>query len=309
MVPIKILFVDDDPSLLSALRRSLRRYRDEWKISFANHGREAFEILQQEPIEIIVSDVRMPEIDGAQLLSEVSARYPHIVRFVLSGQAEKIKINRLVGAAHQYYAKPCETSELHASVSRIVEKRRPIADDQMRVLNGLPSIPCRRQSMSRLSAIYENDSPNLDELAQLIADDLGLSCKVLQIVNSSFFGPARIVESVQSACKMLGVDLLNDILLNSGAVECWQDNVPNDQLTLLRELDESSLTREVLANFLSSGNVTCSGSSSPAVPVLDFLFALWGIRAATVQELPTHPSTGVAALPLSLDATEGAVGG
>jgi len=66
-----ILFVDDEPVLLDGLRRSLRSMRNEWSITFAGSGEEALKVLEKAPFDVVVSDMRMPKMDGAQLLNEV----------------------------------------------------------------------------------------------------------------------------------------------------------------------------------------------------------------------------------------------
>jgi DNA-binding NtrC family response regulator len=84
----KVLFVDDEPRILDGLRRSLRAKRGEWDMSFAPGGEPALEVLAGAPHDVIVSDMRMPGMDGAELLTRVSTLYPEVARVVLSGQAE-----------------------------------------------------------------------------------------------------------------------------------------------------------------------------------------------------------------------------
>ena len=85
----RILFVDDEPNVLQGLKRMLRGMRNEWEMSFAESGPEALETMTKEHFDVVVSDMRMPGMDGAQLLSEVKKRHPHVVRIVLSGQSDK----------------------------------------------------------------------------------------------------------------------------------------------------------------------------------------------------------------------------
>jgi YesN/AraC family two-component response regulator len=80
-----ILFVDDEPNLIDGLRRMLRSFRQRWNIAFATSGSEALELMSQRPFDVIVSDMRMPGMDGRQLLEEVEKRHPQTVRVVLSG--------------------------------------------------------------------------------------------------------------------------------------------------------------------------------------------------------------------------------
>lgn len=96
----ELLFVDDEPKLLDGLKRSLRPMRAEWNMTFVTSGAEALQTLGQAPFDVIVSDMRMPVMDGAQLLNEVRQRFPQVVRIVLSGQSDKELIYQSIAATH-----------------------------------------------------------------------------------------------------------------------------------------------------------------------------------------------------------------
>jgi DNA-binding NtrC family response regulator len=123
--PLRILFVDDEPAVLQALRRMLRSRRQEWDMHFAGGGTEALALLEQMPFAAVVSDMRMPGMDGAVLLGEVQRRYPQTVRVILSGHADHASTVRSVGATHQYLAKPCDPDVLRATLECACGVRRP----------------------------------------------------------------------------------------------------------------------------------------------------------------------------------------
>ncbi len=104
---MRVLFVDDDAFLLKALARAIRNKAREWDVSFANSGKEAIALFEQEPFDVIVSDMMMPEMSGEQLLDYISKEYPLTARVVLSGQCSQEKAFRLVGSKHLYLSKPC----------------------------------------------------------------------------------------------------------------------------------------------------------------------------------------------------------
>jgi YesN/AraC family two-component response regulator len=116
---ITILFVDDEPNILKGLQRMLHPMRREWDLCFANGGAEALAILAEKKVDVIVSDMKMPGMDGAQLLEEVSRKYPHIMRIILSGYSEKELTVRSSGAVHEYLTKPCDADILKAAVNTV----------------------------------------------------------------------------------------------------------------------------------------------------------------------------------------------
>jgi DNA-binding NtrC family response regulator len=103
---IRIVFVDDDVNLLEAMRLRMRPMRDTWSMEFVSRGEEALESLAKCSADVVASDMRMPRMDGWQLLTEVKELYPQTVRLVLSGHADPGAIMRLVGTAHQYIERP-----------------------------------------------------------------------------------------------------------------------------------------------------------------------------------------------------------
>lgn len=142
---IRILFVDDEPLILEGLQRSLRPLRKEWNAAFATGGEEALAVLQREPFDVVVTDMRMPGMDGAALLDEVTRSYPDILRLVLSGQSDRDSVVKSAGMAQQYLAKPCSIEALKDAVNRVVSLRRLLADSSLKQLlsrmRSIPSVP------------------------------------------------------------------------------------------------------------------------------------------------------------------------
>jgi YesN/AraC family two-component response regulator len=112
----RILFVDDEPRVLDGLRRLLRGQRAEWEMAFADGGESALSELARAPFDVIVTDMRMPGIDGAALLQVVKERHPQVVRVVLSGYAEPDVARAAAAIAHHYLLKPCDPAALKAVV-------------------------------------------------------------------------------------------------------------------------------------------------------------------------------------------------
>lgn len=125
----RILIVDDEPSILSALRRLLRPHGLE--VFLANSGREGLEILAREPIDVVLSDMRMPEMDGAQFLEKVFASWPETKRILLTGYADVSStvaaVNR--GKIWRYIAKPWNDEDLLLSVQQALAHRQLLREN------------------------------------------------------------------------------------------------------------------------------------------------------------------------------------
>jgi CheY-like chemotaxis protein len=115
---MRILFVDDEPRVLDGLRRMLRSRRREWSLHFAMSGDEALEQLAELPFDVIVSDMRMPRMDGATLLGIVQESFPSVIRIVLTGHTEPEGRAHALPVAHQFLTKPCDPFTLQAAIDR-----------------------------------------------------------------------------------------------------------------------------------------------------------------------------------------------
>lgn len=218
-----ILFVDDEPNVLQGLKRMLRNMRKEWNMAYANSGQEALSIMEQETFDVIVSDMRMPGMDGAQLLTEVMKRYPNTVRIVLSGQSEKEAIFRAIGKTHQYLAKPCNADVLRQTVSRACALRDLLSNDSLKSLaSEMEQMPSMPEIYIELVEELKSDNPSLPFISRLISQDVAMTAKILQLVNSAFFGIRRRITTVDMAVNYLGLENVSSLVLAANIFSQFQ---------------------------------------------------------------------------------------
>ena len=215
---MRVIFVDDEPNILSGLRRMLRPLRHEWEMLFAEGALEALEMMAEAPVDIVVSDMRMPEHDGAYLLSEVRRLYPGTARIILSGHSEQESTIRSIASAHQFLAKPCDADTLRETVLRTSKLRNLMQDGELRKITSeigqLPSVPSVYAALNQEMA---KEDPDMPQVAEIIAEDMAMSAKILQLVNSAFFGLRRSVSSIQHAVTYLGLDVIRSLVLSQSA--------------------------------------------------------------------------------------------
>jgi HD-like signal output (HDOD) protein len=210
----RLLFVDDEPAILDALQAVLRRQRHEWDMVFAVGGAAGLAQIDNSSFDVVVTDMRMPGINGAELLRQVKSKQPHAVRLVLSGQTDTETAMKTVFTAHQFLAKPCDAEQLLAVVKRACELNELVSREELRSLAGditlLPSAP---RTFLAISVALSTPSCSIDDIAQIIERDPALCAKVLQVANSAFFGLPRTVTSVASAATYLGTLTLRNLAL------------------------------------------------------------------------------------------------
>jgi putative nucleotidyltransferase with HDIG domain len=210
----RILFVDDEANVLLSIRRMLHAMRDEWQMQFAESGVEALDLLEKEPVDVIVTDMRMPQMDGAQLLMEVKKRFPQIVRIVLSGHSDQELILKSVRPAHQYLSKPADAETLKSTVSRACALRDLLRQDGLKgIISQLDSLPSLPSLYTEIMEELQTKDCSFQKIAQIIAKDLGMTAKILQLVNSAFFGLPRHISDPQQAVSLLGLDTVKALVL------------------------------------------------------------------------------------------------
>ncbi|MBI5814176.1 MAG: HDOD domain-containing protein [Nitrospinae bacterium] len=212
----RVLFVDDEPNILSGLRRMLWGMNDQWDMAFASSGAEALSILASAPHDVVVTDMRMPGMDGAELLAEIIKKYPHIIRIVLSGQSEMEAILKSVGPTHQYLSKPCDAETIKQVITRACYMRDALASDSLKnVVTQLKALPSLPALYLNIMDCLKTPDCSLNKIGEIVSSDISMSAKILQLVNSAFFGQPRRVSDVGFAVSLLGIDTIRALVLST----------------------------------------------------------------------------------------------
>lgn len=234
---IRVLFVDDEPNVLSAIRRMLRSKHKEWDMTFAESGEMALALFQDNSFDVVISDIRMPGMDGAELLQKIKDSYPNTIRIALSGQVGLNEVIRSIRAVHQYISKPCEAQELVNKIEGAIKSRNILSDQKMQKLvteiDALPVIPGVFKSIEEELSAPE---PSINKVAELISLDVGLVAKILKLINSPYFGLPSQIGSIFQAITMLGLDTIKALVLGTHLFSMHDDKLlSNFSLAMLWE--------------------------------------------------------------------------
>jgi HD-like signal output (HDOD) protein len=248
----RILFVDDERNVLDALRRTLHGLRAEWKMEFSTSGEDALRKLAEHDFDVVVTDMRMPGMNGAELLTEVLQRYPGIVRIVLSGTVEHDCVLRTATTAHQYLTKPCDAAALRATLDAAMRIRTMLASPKLRsVVSRMTSLPSLPTVYAQLVKSLENEEISSRELGEIIAQDVGMTTKVLQLANSAFFGLQRHIASPSDAAVYLGVDTIRALTLSTSVFSAFRQTMLTE--AFIERLQRHSLATGTLATAIAKG--------------------------------------------------------
>lgn len=207
----KVLFVDDETRILDGLRRSLRGRRNEWDMSFAPGGAAALELIERAPIDVVVTDMRMPGMDGAELLTQVSERHPQIARAVLSGHTEPEAAIRAAVSGHRFLTKPTEVDALVTVIQELTARTCAAPVAARRIAGAVRSLPPLPEHLDRITELLGSADGDLSRVVHAVLLDAGLTGKLLQVANSGFFGPRprnASVDAVVSATPVSTIQAL-----------------------------------------------------------------------------------------------------
>lgn len=206
-----ILLVDDERPVLKALKRSLMQ--SGLNIFMAESGQAALEILAHQKMDLIISDMRMPDMNGHRLLQKVKEKYPSTIRLILSGYADENEINRamLDGSSKMYLLKPWDSQVLSKTIHQLLDVRELLQNKNLlEIINkidglcGLPRICNKVMDMI-------NQDMSVEQIAAVIEEDPVVTAQILHIANSSFYGIKT--GSIKQAVTYLGLTAVKSIVL------------------------------------------------------------------------------------------------
>ncbi|MCC9620851.1 HDOD domain-containing protein [Thalassospira sp. MA62] len=245
-----ILFVDDDTFILDGLRRRLRSVRPKWQLHFAPDAETALELADRIDPDVVISDMRMPGTDGAELLTSVQQRHPHSARIILSGFAEEEAILRTVGPAHQYLAKPCEDTVLIETIDSALELRSLLTTPDLRdLVGGIDALASPPATYSNLVAALEDPLVSNERLSKIVESDIALTAEILKLTNSAYFAIRQKITSISQAIRMIGFETLKALALFVGLFRSFEGSKPD--IARLMQLSQRSQQLGVIATLIA----------------------------------------------------------
>lgn len=249
---MRILLVDDEEQVLRGVSRMIECEIDEWEVETALSGQEALEMLDEEPYDVVVSDMRMPGMDGAELLSLVEKRYPNVFRVVLSGQADRETVLSAVKPMHQYLSKPCDLEVLISIIKRAEIYQGTISSaailDAIGKANCLPTLPT---IVTEISDQFASDDWSSRSIAKIVEKDPLLTARTLQVANSAIFALPKPVLEVEKAVSLIGGEMIQSLAMSQVFAQRESDPPPAISTNSLFEhsMEVAVLAREFSHHF------------------------------------------------------------
>ncbi|VVN76726.1 Chemotaxis response regulator protein-glutamate methylesterase [Pseudomonas fluorescens] len=251
----KVLLVDDEESILNSLRRLLRS--QPYDVLLATSGAQALEMLTQQPVDLVMSDARMPNMDGATLLARVHELYPATTRIMLTGYADPAAIIKAIneGRIDRYISKPWNDEEMLLTLRQALEHQHSererqrlerlaqVQNDQLKLLNST-----LEKHVAARTAELQQTADMLDLAYEELKHSYVTGTEVFSLLANLRLPPAKqtnrqIIELVRGYCKMHGIDeagsrdlTMAAALYNIGKLS-WTDNMMVTPSDLLRHTE------------------------------------------------------------------------
>ena len=212
----KIIFVDDDQKVIQKLKKQLYPMRLEWDMKFAGSGKDALEFMESSSYDVVVSDMHMPEMDGVKLFDIVMDRFPGTVRIMHSDNSDRAMAMESVKCTHQFLMKPCGAEIMKYTIERTCKLqdllKNEVLIETVTGINNLPSLP---RLYGLITKEMHSPEPCFTKVGSLISRDVSLTAKILQLVNSAYFGlPQKIIDP-QQATIYLGLEVVKALVLSN----------------------------------------------------------------------------------------------
>jgi putative nucleotidyltransferase with HDIG domain len=217
-LPLRVRMGEKKILLADADLRTIREFQlclgDQWNVVSATSGKAALQAMKQQSFEVLVATLDLPELDGAQLLNQARRKHPNIVRFILAPEADRERVMKKAHGAHQFLAKPLDTGTLRSTLERTLALGAWISNNSMRELvsrvRTFPSIP---SIYLEIQAALRSPNATSSEVGAIIAKDMAMMTRLLQVLNSAFYGLTRKITDPAEAVGLLGFDAVKSLVV------------------------------------------------------------------------------------------------
>jgi HD-like signal output (HDOD) protein/CheY-like chemotaxis protein len=313
---MEVMFVDDEPAVLEGIQNRFRKLRGQWDMSFVVGGAEAIAQLGRHPVDVVVTDMRMPGVDGAEVLRFLHANQPRTTRIVLSGYSEKENVVTTMNLAHQFLRKPCDAEELKRAIDRsmLLQKRlrQPELADTLGRIEHFPPLP---QLYHQLLEVIGKETCTPEAIARIIGRDPALTARVLRVANSAYWGLSEPICSVPQAVMYLGFEAIRSLVINLELARTCSPRLPRhfslekfqqhaDQVSLVAaQIAPSSMRGSVMSGAIlhdvghlvlallpASEQPNLTTEVVPHAELAAHVLDCWGIPPALVSLVAFHHS-------------------
>src|SRR6185369_744887 len=210
----RILFVDDEPLMREYYSMLGAVLENDYEVFTAASGREGLEFLAHTPVDVVVSDLVMPAMDGQEFMTRVAREHPESMRIVISAHDDRLTVAQCLMFGHRYFNKRVDLANLASILKRIARLKHHVGGAKLKkVISGLAALPTLPRIYLQLTEALNSSFSSLQDIAEIVEQDAGLTVKMLQVANSAYFGMSRRIVTSLEAVQVIGLEVLRGIVL------------------------------------------------------------------------------------------------
>lgn len=247
-----ILFVDDEESVLTSLKDILKK--EEFKTYFYSSPKDALRLLRTTKVDLVVSDMNMPDIPGKDFLILASDLSPESIRIIVSSYEEKpVVLDMLAnGIAHYYFMKPWDDDDLLGILKKFSNINLNLEQSKIKqYLKSFSKLPAPKAISLRLNKVLNNPDVNINLVVSELEYHPFLIAKVLQIANSVSFGVRKEIYSLREAIILIGLQQLRTLVISFELLKKFFDILGSRYQNTLNDFWNQSLNKANIARQIA----------------------------------------------------------
>jgi HD-like signal output (HDOD) protein/CheY-like chemotaxis protein len=219
----RILFVEDNPLLLAMYGMMMEAESDHWEVATIADPQQALTLMRESTFDAVVSDLRMPSMNGIEFLTRVRDHFPGCARIMISGLDDQAEVIRCLNTTHQFLTKPVDAKVLRSTLARLGGLEAYLRDQRLKeVVGQLDSFPSFPSLYLKIMSELSSPEPSVEAISEVISQDPGMTAKMLHLVNSAALGISRRISSPFEAVQFLGVDTVRSLVLSTHIFSCFE---------------------------------------------------------------------------------------
>jgi len=243
ILPVLVVIDDEEPILFS-LQCLFRK--DGYNLHTFSSGRDALEFLKENDADVIITDMRMPEMNGTQFLESSTVRSSNAIKIIISGYEEKtIILNAMShGLARHYIMKPWDDEQLRAIVTESMLLQHKLKQKKLEdILLSFKSIPSPPNLHNKLKTMLQDEQLSNKDIAAEIEKSPALVAKLLRMSNSIFYGTRKPITNIFDSLTFIGTEFVLNIIFYLESFDSICSNIYPKAIPIVEEFTNFSIMR------------------------------------------------------------------
>ncbi len=220
----QVLFVDSGQDEPTGARNLAKGLNDQWETTFVGSGAEALTTTKQKKYDVVISQMTLPDMVAVRLFKEVAQSNPGSVRIILTQDMSRQAALQAASCVHQCISLPCDPEDLRKTIENSLGLHRKLNNPELQArIASIKALPSPPELYTKLVAELQKDEASISKISKMIKQDIAISTKLIQLINSAFFGLRNTVDNTQQAITMLGLETVRSLVLTAGMFDQFVD--------------------------------------------------------------------------------------